>query len=330
MNIWIDSLLAVLSVALAIRCLLARRLSECVFLFFSFGLTLAMAWSRLGAVDVAIAEAAIGDGFLGVLLINALRDFSGTPVGFPDVSRKLRDRVGRALMYATLLLGFGVILLYALQAVHEIPPGGGLTRHVKENMAVSGVDHPVTAVLLNFRGYDTWLEVGVVLLALLAIFAAGGRESFRMYERTMQEPVLDPAIRIFTPVLFLVGGFVLYLGKSEPGGAFQAAVLWGASGILLYLGGWPVMCLLPRRAWTAVMAAGFACFLLLGLAFMGAGGRWFEYPVAHAGLLILAVETLAALSIGATLMAIFVFFHETYQSNGSDPDAESAADRPTN
>ena len=34
-------------------------------------------------------------------------------------------------------------------------------------MAQSGVDHPVTAVLLNFRAWDTLLELAVLLLALL-------------------------------------------------------------------------------------------------------------------------------------------------------------------
>jgi hypothetical protein len=37
----------------------------------------------------------------------------------------------------------------------------------------SGVSNPVTAVLLNFRAYDTLLEIGVVLLALWGLKAVG-------------------------------------------------------------------------------------------------------------------------------------------------------------
>ncbi len=46
----------------------------------------------------------------------------------------------------------------------------------------SGVTHPVTAVLLNFRGYDTLLEVAVLLIALVGTWslrlgpAARGRD----------------------------------------------------------------------------------------------------------------------------------------------------------
>jgi uncharacterized MnhB-related membrane protein len=78
MSILIDSLLAILTIYLALQCLLAPRLTQTVFLFFAFGLALALAWVRLGAVDVAITEAAIAAGFLGVLFLDALRDFSLT------------------------------------------------------------------------------------------------------------------------------------------------------------------------------------------------------------------------------------------------------------
>jgi uncharacterized MnhB-related membrane protein len=79
MSVLIDSILAILTVYLALQCLLAPRLTQTVFLFFAFGLALALAWVRLGAVDVAITEAAIAAGFLGVLFLDALRDFSLAP-----------------------------------------------------------------------------------------------------------------------------------------------------------------------------------------------------------------------------------------------------------
>ena len=42
---------------------------------------------------------------------------------------------------------------------------------VSSNMPISGVDNPVTAVLLNFRGYDTLLEIGVLLLAAVGVLS---------------------------------------------------------------------------------------------------------------------------------------------------------------
>jgi uncharacterized MnhB-related membrane protein len=42
-----------------------------VILFVVFGLLLALVWARLGAVDVALAEAAIGAGLSGALLLQS-------------------------------------------------------------------------------------------------------------------------------------------------------------------------------------------------------------------------------------------------------------------
>ena len=56
--------------------------------------------------------------------------------------------------------------------VWTLPPfSDRMQRLVASNMAVSGVENPVTAVLLNFRGYDTLLEIGVLLLAALSVLS---------------------------------------------------------------------------------------------------------------------------------------------------------------
>ncbi len=316
MSIVIDILLAILAVYLALQCLLAPRLSQSVFLFFAFGLSLALTWIRLGAVDVAIAEAAIASGFLGVLLIDALRDFS------PAVSEKQKTpdaNPGKPSKDATksswlprlaLGLGLSLFLLIALEAIWHIPEGGGLTAVAEAKLHKSGVEHPVTAVLLNFRGYDTWLEVGVILIGLLAIFAAGGSEVYRRPVVAARDPLLQQVILFFTPVLFLFGAFLLYFGKSGPGGAFQAAVLWGAMGTLLHLGGWPVFAVIPRWLRQLLLTVGLGFFLLLGFLLMALGNAFFEYPPAHAGILILILETLAAISIAVALAAIFAYFNQ--------------------
>lgn len=314
MDILIDILLALLSVYLAFRCMLAPKLSKAVFIFFAFGLTLALAWIRLGAVDVAIAEAAIASGFMGVLLLDSLRDFSLT---FSKNQNVIEVKPNHSLeeknfsgLFSRIGLGIGLLLflLISLEAVWNIPDGGGLTALAGSMISESGVEHPVTAVLLNYRAYDTWLEIGVILMGLLAIFAAGGIKRYRKASLTpSQDPVLRQAILIFIPVLFLFGAFLLYFGKMGPGGAFQAAVMWGAIGILLYLGGWPVFTEVPRRIRLVLLTAGLGFFLFLGLLFMAIGGALFEYPPAYAGLLILIVETLGAVSIAAALTAIFAF-----------------------
>lgn len=311
MSVIIDIILAVLAVYLALQCLLTSRLTQTVFLFFAFGLALALAWVRLGAIDVAITEAAIAAGFMGVLFLDALRDFSLTPshkwnnLEVVHDSQPTQNPKSLFLPRLALLLGLGLFLLIAMEAVWEIPESGGLTATAEALLPESGVEHPVTAVLLNFRAYDTWLEIGVILLGLLAIFVVGGIKIYHKPPVIADDMLLQQVILFVTPVLFLFGAFLLYYGKSGPGGAFQAAVLWGAIGILLHLGGTPVFSWIPRWLGQLLLTIGLGFFLLMGFAQMTGGATLFEYPPDYAGLLILIVETLATISIAAALIAIF-------------------------
>jgi uncharacterized MnhB-related membrane protein len=49
-----------------------ERLDRAIVLFIAFGLLMALAWARLSAPDIGIAEAAIGAGLTGALLLDAL------------------------------------------------------------------------------------------------------------------------------------------------------------------------------------------------------------------------------------------------------------------
>ena len=44
---------------------------------------------------------------------------------------------------------------------------------MEDALAQSGTENPITAVLLNFRGYDTLLEMAVLTSALMGVWALG-------------------------------------------------------------------------------------------------------------------------------------------------------------
>ena len=67
-----DSLLIITLLWLAWRLLGSADLFKAIVLFIAFGLVMALAWVRLDAPDVALAEAAIGAGLTGALLLSAL------------------------------------------------------------------------------------------------------------------------------------------------------------------------------------------------------------------------------------------------------------------
>jgi len=67
-----DSVLVLALLWLAWRVLDSADLFKAVVLFIAFGLVMALVWVRLNAPDVALAEAAIGAGLTGALLLSAL------------------------------------------------------------------------------------------------------------------------------------------------------------------------------------------------------------------------------------------------------------------
>ena len=67
-----DGLLGLLLIWLAWRTLACADLFKAAVLFITFGLLMAIAWVRLDAPDVALAEAAIGAGLTGALLLAAI------------------------------------------------------------------------------------------------------------------------------------------------------------------------------------------------------------------------------------------------------------------
>ncbi|MDO9102437.1 MAG: DUF4040 domain-containing protein [Candidatus Nitrotoga sp.] len=56
----------------AIRAITVSDLFHAVVLFIVFGLLMALAWARLSAPDIALAEAAIGAGLAGALLLDTV------------------------------------------------------------------------------------------------------------------------------------------------------------------------------------------------------------------------------------------------------------------
>lgn len=73
----LDVLLVSSLLGLAAAALATSDARRSVIYFMAFGLVLAVAWARLLAPDVALAEAAIGAGLSGALLLAAVREQPG-------------------------------------------------------------------------------------------------------------------------------------------------------------------------------------------------------------------------------------------------------------
>lgn len=304
-----DALLALTLLWSAWQVLTSRDLFKGIVFFIAFGLIMALTWVRLDAPDVALAEAAIGAGLTGALFLGALsrlredEDAGGVAAqgGYLTPPRQRMAGLGRSLLplglSALLLAGLAVALL---SLPDEAP---GLSAQVAEHLSESGVSNPVTAVLLNFRAYDTLLEKGVLLLAIVAVWSLSTAPK---EPKSPPGKVLEALVRLLLPMMILVASYLLWVGAHAPGGAFQAGAVLAAAMVLAVLSGKSLKASWQGWPLRAALTLGLATFIAVGLAVMLAGYRFLEYPLALAGNLILLIEVAATLSIGVTLGALFL------------------------
>lgn len=212
----------------------------------------------------------------------------------------MSNPIGRVII---LLLMFGLAIGVGYSILSLPDQADGLTKHVAENIELSGVSNPVTAVLLNFRGYDTLLETVVLLLALMGVWALGSQTS---ESEIAAGPVLDMLVRVLTPVMVLVAAYLLWVGAHAPGGAFQAGSVLAAAGVMLTLAGWRLSPRLTGFPLRSALIAGPGLFIIVAALMLVVSGNLLEFPIAHAGTIILILETAATVSIGLTLAALYL------------------------
>lgn len=290
-----DVLLAATLVGLAFRLLHHPDRFTSLVLFVAYGLLMGIAWTRLGAPDIALAEAAIGAGLTGALLFDAHARFEPPP-GAPV-------RTSGTWWNATAI---ALVALLAAALATTFPPlaaqHGRLGGDALAALEKAGHAQPTTGVLLDLRSWDTLLELGVLFLALAGVLALGvGRPA------TRPPPDLPLAwvTRRLVPLILIAGGYLLWLGTRAPGGAFQSGAVLAAAGVMLRLSGASAGLPPTSRALRSAALAGFVVFLLAGTGLLLAGDGLLVYPEGRTRAFVLGIELVAAGSIGVTLIALF-------------------------
>ncbi len=163
----------------------ARRPLTAVIAFGAYSLGLAMVWVLFRAPDVALTEAAVGAGVTTALfLLLVRRSRAGSErhaerVAVTDEERDSRRRVRPQSVAVAALVTAGILFTVpALPPVgaSETPAFGPVTEFYLADSAERGIDNVVTAVLVVYRGFDTFGEIAVVFAAAVAVLAVLGRE----------------------------------------------------------------------------------------------------------------------------------------------------------
>jgi len=108
------------------------------------------------------------------------------------------------------------------------------------------VPNIVTAVLADYRGYDTMFETTVVFIAGIAIFTIlnvgtwkeqkeGIKPPARLSAEAPEDIIVRISCRVLVPIIQLFALYVLAHGHHSPGGGFQGGVILAASFIMMEL-----------------------------------------------------------------------------------------------
>ena len=214
------------------------------------------------------------------------------------------DQAGLRRSRAALAAGIVIVFAGLAATVLSLPPvAAGLSREVNEALADSGIPNPVTATLLDFRSYDTLLEIAVLLLAATAVRSI--RRGTAIPMRAGDE-ILASLGHVLVPVMILIAGYLLMAGLDAPGGAFQAGATLAAAGVLLVLSGRRIPLRedgLPLRLGLALCVA---AFVTSGIACMLVTDAFLDYPGPYAAVIVPMLELGVSVSVALALVEMFV------------------------
>jgi len=157
------------------------------------------------------------------------------------------------VFYLLVVVILGGLLIYAAE---DFPAWGSANTpanhamlseyYIKNTWDDTLVPNMVTAILADYRGFDTMFETTVVLIAGLAIFTILNVGTMKENKLGIPAPsYLDTEVpndiivrisaRILVPVIQLFALYVLAHGHHSPGGGFQGGVILAASFIMMEL-----------------------------------------------------------------------------------------------
>jgi multicomponent Na+:H+ antiporter subunit B len=222
-------------------------------------------------------------------------------------------------------------------ATLALPAVGALDAPVHEHVGrayleygpeATGLENIVTAVLLHFRGFDTFGEVVVIFTALAALLGlplaglASGRDGAPEDDAAAEDgvgeeqdipisPVVRYVVRTLGPLIALFALATLAQGHHAPGGGFQSAAVLAALFVALTLavGRRRVARLLPPTATAWVQAAAPLAFVLVAAVGAATTGAFLGYPGALPALraaMSTALEIAIAVGGAAILARLFL------------------------
>lgn len=224
-------------------------------------------------------------------------------------------------------------------------PNTHVSDHYIDN-AVKDTNSPnlVTAVLADYRGFDTLLETTVMFLAGVgAVLILSSRpkienrtlnprkfiaKKFKPGVATYKTINKDVMVTLMEPLILIYAMYVLFHGETSLGGGFQAGALIALAYIIdvMVIPERKNLFLLPKRNSVALAGVGTFIYALTGILTLFGGGVFLEYGKLPFGigfaerhsLGILMVETGVTMCVMATIVTILNAIMERVRFDDDD------------
>lgn len=229
------------------------------------------------------------------------------------------------------LVAAGAILFYAGRRLPRVgdPDQPAAThvspRYIEKAEEETGAANMVTAVLADYRGYDTLGETVVIFTAGLACLlvlgtlgespggaATSAADDWMAY--SFGSDVVDVSSRILIPFILLFAAYVVVHGHTSPGGGFQGGAILGAALIVVRLvRGRSELLLLDTRRALVLASLGVAAYAGIGLACLAFSGNFLDYgalPLPMEGAHVREIATLGVetgVFFGVTAVFLLIF-----------------------
>ncbi len=135
-----------------------------------------------------------------------------------------------------------VFLALFLTLANDVPFGANRTvvsaKYIYDGVQDTGAANLVTAIVVNYRGFDTLGEVTVLFVAATGIGAVlynMGNPVRKKREKTEASLIVKTGSKVLFPIMLIFGAYVFIHGHLTPGGGFQGGAIIATAFLFRYV-----------------------------------------------------------------------------------------------
>ena len=261
----------------------------------ALSLFVAIMYLVLDAPDVAMTEVSIS-ALVSVFSIYAIKKVYKASYVFKDSFNP---------WVFLLCISLGGLLIYSSLGLVPFGHANFHSYYLDNTKDDIGINSVVAAILAGYRGYDTFFETIVVVVAGLSVMLISEQTS---YLAIKQDQLITKVTRFSFPVILLFALYIQMHGEISPGGGFQAGAII-ATLLMLYglsFGEGSLLSLISLERLKIVAVIGVWIYFSVGIIGLLGAKEFLNYSTLGTKNAIMIVELGVGVAVSATMVLIYL------------------------